>query len=76
MDPYRTHLSMRQRLAQVFLWLLGGRQTRAQVLQSARYQRDGAHHGPQDVDTSHHLARQAREAASHEHHERMRRYGR
>ena len=33
-------------------------------------------HGLHDVDTSHDLARQAREAFSREHHERMRRYGR
>ena len=67
---------MRQRLAQVFLWVLGGRQTRDQYLQSASWQRDGAAHGLHDVDTSHQRTRQAREAASHEHHERMRRYGR
>ena len=35
MDHSLTRLGMRQRLAQVFLWLLGGRQTRDQYRQSA-----------------------------------------
>ena len=76
MDHSLTRRGMRQRLAQVFLWVLGGRQTRDQSLQRARWQRDGAAHGLHDVETSHQRTRQAREAASHEHHERMRRYGR
>ena len=71
MDHGTSQQGLRHRLAQVFHWLLGGRLARDQYRQSA-----SAQHGLHDVDTSHDLARQAREAFGREHHERMRRYGR
>ena len=76
MDHGTSQQGLRHRLAQVFHWLLGGRLARDQYRQSASAQRDGEQHGLHDVDTSHDLARQAREAFGREHHERMRRYGR
>ena len=52
----------RQRIAQVFRWVLGGAQTRDQSRQRARYHADGHLWGQHDPDASQQGARQAREA--------------
>jgi hypothetical protein len=61
MDESSYHLSLRQRISQVFLHVLGWAQTRDQTRQSDRQQADGFVRSPDDPDARQRFAAQQRE---------------